>query len=200
MSRDPTSEVGALEKVNSSSFAGFRLRPTGKFITAMNIIAIIIITMMIEMMDESEAHWRLFAAISGIYVKSRRIAEESLRPLSITWPQFGALFQLARRDDVSQTELAERLETDATTVMVLCNSMERKGWIRREKDPTDKRVNRLVLTGEGRRVYGEAYPLMLAGYTRFTQAIAVDELATVLPILSSLYSKITEIYDSEVKR
>jgi DNA-binding MarR family transcriptional regulator len=166
----------------------------------MIIIAIIITTMMIDMMDESETHWKLFAAISGIYIKSRRIAEESLRPINVTWPQFGALHQLAQRDNITQTELADRLETDTTTVMVLCNSMEKKGWIRRTKDPADKRVNRLILTGEGRRVYSDAYPLMLEGYTSFTQAITEDELATIMPILSELYSKISEIYDKEMMR
>ena len=180
--------------------SGVSRRPSDKFITAMIFIAIIIITMMINMMDESEAHWKLFAVISGIYIKSRRIAEESLKPLNVTWPQFGALFQLTQRDNITQTELAERLETDTTTVMVLCNSMEKKGWIEREKDPSDKRVNRLILTGEGKRVHNDAYPLMLAGYASFTQAISEDELTAILPILSNLYSKISELHDKEVKQ
>jgi hypothetical protein len=36
------------------------------------------------MMSQTEAHWKLFAVISGIYIKSRRITEEHLKPYRMT--------------------------------------------------------------------------------------------------------------------
>ena len=118
-------------------------------------------------MTPDEPQWKLFQLISGIYIKSRRLAEEMLRPLNVTWPQFGALAQLFQRDRMTQKELAERLETDTTTVMVLCDSLEKKGWLNRVKDPSDRRVNRLRLTEEGKMVFASAYPIMLSGYQLF---------------------------------
>jgi len=150
------------------------------------------------MMTPDEPHWRLFHLISGIYIKSRRLAEESLRPLNMTWPQFGALAQLARGDRITQRELAERLEADATTTMVLCDSLERKGWLNRMKDPSDRRVNRLVLTDEGREVFMEAYPIMLSGYQLFTGAISPEKIEVVMPILGELYGQISEHYRKEM--
>jgi DNA-binding MarR family transcriptional regulator len=153
--------------------------------------------MAMSMMEPSEAHWQLFALISGIYMRSRRIAEDALRPYNMTWPQFGALVTLLRGDDITQRELAGKMEADTTTVMVLCNSMEKRGWLNRVKDPSDKRVNRLLLTGEGRRVISEAFPLMLSKYEVFTQGITQEDIGRVLPVLGELYSHINEHYQRE---
>ena len=146
------------------------------------------------MMNQTEQHWQLFATISGIYIKSRRIAEDRLKPLGVTWPQFGALFHLTQQDKITQAQLAERLESDANTAMVLCNSLERKGWITRNRDPADKRVNLIFLTSEGREVFQQAYPLMLEGYTTFVEAISNEDINLLLPLLGELYSKINEKY------
>jgi len=151
------------------------------------------------MMTPDEPHWKLFHLISGIYIKSRRLAEESLKPLNVTWPQFGALAHLAREDRITQRELADRMETDATTIMVLCDSLERKGWIERVKDLSDRRVNRLVLTDEGRAVFAKAYPIMLSGYQLFTESISPEKSERVMPILGELYSRINEYYHEAIK-
>jgi len=151
------------------------------------------------MMSQTESHWKLFAVISGIYVKSRRITEEHLKPYKMTWPQFGALLNLIEKDNITQTQLSEKLLADQNTTMVLCNSMERKKWITRNRDLTDKRVNKIVLTDKGRQVFQEAYPKVLQEYKIFTEAISADQISTILPILAQLYSIIEKRY-VEVKK
>jgi DNA-binding MarR family transcriptional regulator len=150
------------------------------------------------MMNQTESHWQLFAVISGIYIKSRRITEEHLKPYKMTWPQFGALFNLVEQDDITQVQLSEKLLADQNTTMVLCNSLERKKWIKRTRDPSDKRVNKIVLTEEGRHVFQKAYPRVLQEYKIFTNAISEDQIYKILPILSQLYAVIEKRYE-EVK-
>ena len=145
-------------------------------------------------MNQTESHWQLFAIVSGIYIKSRRITENHLKQYGMTWPQFGALFNLTEQDNITQVQLSERLLADANTTMVLCNTMERKKWITRNRDPTDKRVNKIVLTEEGRQVFRKAYPLVLEEYKIFTNAISEEEISMILPILSKLYMIIAERY------
>ena len=150
-------------------------------------------------MSQKEPHWKLFAVISGIYIKTRRITEEHLKPYAMTWPQFGALFNLIEQDNITQAQLSEKLLADQNTTMVLCNSMERKKWITRNRDPSDKRVNKIVLTEEGRQVFQEAYPKILQEYKIFTKAISEDQISTILPILAQLYTIIEDRY-VEVKK
>ena len=143
-------------------------------------------------MAPEDPHWELFRLISGIYMKSRRLAEESIRPLGVTWPQYGALTQLMRGDGITQRELSDRLETDATTTMVLCDSLQKKGWLNRVKDPSDRRVNRLKLTDAGRGAFKQAYPVMRSGYQLFTEGITPEKIEQILPILGELYEHIGE--------
>ena len=168
------------------------IKESDKFITTVIITTV-------KMMNQGEQHWQLFATISGIYIKSRRIAEEQLKPLKVTWPQFGALFNLNQEDNITQTQLAERMEADVNTTMVLCNSLERKGWITRNRDPSDKRVNLLSITTEGRAIFQIALPLILQDYTVFTEAISTENIQLIMPILRDLYSKVNERY-LEVKK
>jgi DNA-binding MarR family transcriptional regulator len=149
-------------------------------------------------MNQTESHWKLFAVISGIYVKSRRITEDHLKPYEMTWPQFGALFNLIEEDNITQVQLSEKLLADQNTTMVLCNSMERKKWITRNRDPLDKRVNKIVLTEKGRQVFQKAYPKVLEEYMIFTEAISEDQISSILPILTQLYTVIEKRYE-EVK-
>jgi DNA-binding MarR family transcriptional regulator len=147
-----------------------------------------------------EPHWKLYALISGIYQKSRRLSEKTLRPLRITFPQFGALLRLSFQDNITQKELSNIMDTDTTTIMVICDSLEKKNLLNRMKDPSDRRVNRLVLTEKGIDVVSKAYPLMMKRYEFFVESISKEELETITPILEKLYLAIKNQYKKELGR
>jgi DNA-binding MarR family transcriptional regulator len=150
------------------------------------------------MMKPEEPHWKLYALISGIYQKSRRLSEESLKTLGITFPQFGALLRLSFQDNITQKELSEIMDTDTTTIMVICDSLEKKGFLKRMKDPSDRRVNRLVLTEEGKNVVSKAFPLILKRYEFFVNSISKKELETITPVLEKLHTAIKNQYQKEL--
>jgi DNA-binding MarR family transcriptional regulator len=151
-------------------------------------------------MKPDEPHWKLYALISGIYQKSRRLSEESLKTLRITFPQFGALLRLSFQDNITQKELSEIMDTDTTTIMVICDSLERKGFLQRMKDPSDRRVNRLVLTEDGKNVVSKAYPLMMGRYEFFVNSISKKELEAITPVLKKLHTAIKNQYQKELGR
>lgn len=97
-------------------------------------------------------------AVSSVAVRARRAAEARLRGRDLTYAQYGALVALAEKDGLSQAELAQVLETDSTTAMVLRGSLEKKRLVERKADPEDARIRRIVLTGEGRKLAGQAKP------------------------------------------
>ena len=151
-------------------------------------------------MKPDEPYWKLYALISGIYQKSRRLSEETLKLLRITFPQFGALLRLSFQDNITQKELSEIIDTDTTTIMVICDSLEKKGLLKRMRDPSDRRVNRLILTEEGKNVISKAYPLMLKRYEFFVNSISKKELDEITPILDKLYKSIKSQYKKELGR
>lgn len=149
-------------------------------------------------MKPEEPHWKLYALISGIYQKSRRLSEKTLKPLRITFPQFGALLRLSFQDNITQKELSEIMDTDTTTIMVICDSLEKKGLLKRMKDPSDRRVNRLVLTEKGNDIVSKAYPLIIKRYEFFVESISKEELEAITPILEKLYIAIKDRYEKEL--
>jgi DNA-binding MarR family transcriptional regulator len=105
---------------------------------------------------------------------------------------------LNQGDGITQRELADRLEGDTTTTMVLCDSLEKKGWLNRVKDPSDRRVNRLVLTKDGRDIFAQAFPIMMSRYRIIAEGVSEKKIEAVLPVLEELYGIINEHYMKEI--
>jgi DNA-binding MarR family transcriptional regulator len=151
-------------------------------------------------MKPEEPYWKLYALISGIHQKSRRLSEETLKTLRITFPQFGVLLRLSFRDNITQKELSDIMDIDTTTIMVICDSLQKKRFLKRMKEPSDRRVNRLVLTEEGKSIVSKAYPLMMRRYEFFVNSISEKELESITPILEKLYSAIKKQHQKELGR
>jgi DNA-binding MarR family transcriptional regulator len=59
------------------------------------------------------------------------------------------VLNLVRTEGVTLAELARRTMVAPTVITGIVDRLERQGFIRREPDPRDRRVNRLVLTDAG---------------------------------------------------
>jgi DNA-binding MarR family transcriptional regulator len=60
-----------------------------------------------------------------------------------------ALRELTQHPGMAQHELAERLGLEKSTVSRLVAGMEQRGWVRRDRDPGNRRYLRLTLTTDG---------------------------------------------------
>ena len=69
--------------------------------------------------------------------------------------QWFTLVALSWGDGTSQGELSRMFELDPAQVTRTGQALERRGFIRRERDAEDRRVVRMYLTGEGRRLVRE---------------------------------------------
>jgi DNA-binding MarR family transcriptional regulator len=145
------------------------------------------------MLFESEPYFKLIQVVAGIHIRTRRFTERKLKQLNMTYPQLGALIALVRKDDITQRELAELLETDTTTAMVLCDSLEKRGWLIRTRDRNDRRVNRLILTDNGKDIYAQAMRLIQTGYEYVFERTPSNELNKVLPFLEEIYKHIKNV-------
>jgi len=141
---------------------------------------------------ENEPYFELVQLVAGIHINIRKYTEKQIKVINMTYPQLGALMALIRNEDITQKELAALLETDTTTSKVLCDSLEKRGWLERTSDKKDRRVNRLNLTEKGKQMYAEAMNLIQTGYQSVFNKVQLDELNRVLPFLANLYHDIKE--------
>ncbi|MFV0385313.1 MarR family winged helix-turn-helix transcriptional regulator [Paracoccus sp. (in: a-proteobacteria)] len=77
-------------------------------------------------------------------------------PLGLTTGTFPALLELWETDGLTQKELVERLDIEQATMANTLTRMERDGLIRRKKDDTDGRVQRIWLTDQARDLHDQA--------------------------------------------
>jgi MarR family transcriptional regulator, transcriptional regulator for hemolysin len=90
------------------------------------------------------------------FAAMRREMDASLRASGMTLTQWRALGMLLHHPGMTHSELVAHLEIEAPSVTSLVNGMERKGWVKRTRSPTDARVKRLSLTPKGKRHIEEA--------------------------------------------
>jgi len=83
----------------------------------------------------------------------RTVFDRRVRDIGLTRAQWLVLTRLYRRPGASQTELAEMLEIDRASAGRMIDRMEKNGWVERRADDADRRVNRLHLTAEARKVH-----------------------------------------------
>lgn len=89
----------------------------------------------------------------------RTVFDRRVRSLGLTRAQWLMLTRLHRRPGASQTELADMLEIDRASAGRMIDRMEKGGWVERRADGVDRRVNRLHLTPEARRVHARMWAI-----------------------------------------
>jgi DNA-binding MarR family transcriptional regulator len=100
-------------------------------------------------------------------------SDEELRPLGIQIRQFGALTRLAEKTS-SQRELADRLQVSTPVIVELVDALEALGLVERRRDPADRRLNALHVTGGGRDVLERATAVLLAASEDLTRPIGEE--------------------------
>jgi DNA-binding MarR family transcriptional regulator len=85
--------------------------------------------------------------------------DEVLRPVGLTNGQFSLLMSLNRPAPPPMGPVAQLLAMDRTTLTAALKPLERRGLVRVEIDPKDKRSRLLALTDAGREVLAAAVPI-----------------------------------------
>jgi DNA-binding MarR family transcriptional regulator len=113
-------------------------------------------------------------------------SDQAIPGQPVSMSQAFALHELDTDTPLSQRELAERLYLEKSTISRMAADMERKGLLRRERDPANRRLYRLRLTDRGRDVHAGIGAAFHDHYLRWAAAMSDAEhraLVTGLPAL-----------------
>jgi MarR family transcriptional regulator, transcriptional regulator for hemolysin len=89
----------------------------------------------------------------------RTVFERRVRAFGLTRAQWLVIARVHQRPGLSQSEAADLLEIEKAPAGRLIDRMEAKGWLERRSDPKDRRLKRLHLTGEGKRIHAAIWPI-----------------------------------------
>ena len=109
------------------------------------------------------------------------------KDVGITSPQFNALKLLADTPaGLRPSELAAALVVDPSSVTFILKQLEKKGWLRRMDDPSDRRARLVAITEEGKVIYtaaGTAYHMALE---EIAQSFEPAQLHAAVEIVSKI--------------
>lgn len=89
----------------------------------------------------------------------RTYIDQRAREYGMTRAQWAALGRLQRQEGMTQAEMAEALEIAPISLVRLVDRLCDQGLVERRPHPSDRRANRLYLTGKGRTTLADLVPL-----------------------------------------
>ena len=93
---------------------------------------------------------------------------------------------LWNQGEMSQQELADQLHKDKNSVTKLVDAIERKGFVIRRQNKSDRRSNTLVLTEKAENLKAEAKQKGIDILDQMLEGISEDELRAFLTTLRKL--------------
>ena len=92
-----------------------------------------------------------------IWLEARRRLERALAPLELRAREFW-LLAIAGPGNVSQHEIAGLCGLDPSSLVAVLDGLERRGWLRRQRNPRDRRMQWVQRTEAGDRLFARALP------------------------------------------
>lgn len=119
----------------------------------------------------------------------RRCIQRTLREKSagITFEMLQILSSLWREQGITQQVLAERTAKDKACLTNLMNNLEKKGYVCRREDPSDRRNKLVYLTPEGERLQSHIRPMLDEVYRKAEEIIGLERVQKLLSDLKQVY-------------
>lgn len=137
----------------------------------------------------SETNFDLIIAVLATADGFLREGSRLFKPLGLTSAQYNVLNILAESSapgGLSQRELSDELVVDRSNVTGLLDRMAKAGWVRRDDDPADRRIYRVHLTPEGRRLWEKVAPRYAAVVAQVTRGLTEEQVSATLAVLARL--------------
>src|SRR3712207_6747608 len=112
--------------------------------------------------------------------------DEALRPLGLTNGQFSLLMSLNRPEPPAMSAVASLLAMDRTTLTAALKPLERRGLVRVDAKPGDKRARLLSLTPEGHDLLLRALPIWRDTHGDLDRELAASETGSFRAALRAL--------------
>lgn len=112
--------------------------------------------------------------------------EEHIRQLDLTSPQFDVICTLGNTTGMTMGQLAEKTLVTKGTLTGIIDRLERKGLVRREVPPENRRCFMIVLTTEGDRVFENVFPAHIAYLKERFSQLSQQELTEIEQALKKL--------------
>jgi len=143
-------------------------------------------------MSRNDPEFELWTEIRDIYRTALKRLNARLAVENITFPQYNVLLALGRNGSMQMSTLGEHMLVAPANVTGLIDRIEAKGYVRRRKDPHDRRLWVIELTEEGERVYRNISSRFRQYARGLGSALSSKELAAAVESLDKVRRRVKE--------
>ncbi len=134
----------------------------------------------------------VLTGLVGLHLRHAQIAvfrdfAAAIGPLEITPGLFAVLVLIECNPGLKQTELANAVHLDRSTVVSVVDSLERRGLVTRRAVAHDRRSNALELTPAGAALLKTLKRRVAAHEKRLARDLSEDERATLTELLGRIF-------------
>lgn len=137
-------------------------------------------------------------ALTKVSRKIRTAFNQQVTAHGLTYPRARALFRLAKKQNMTQSELACDLELEQATMVRLLDRMEENGLIERRPDASDRRVKLIVLTTHGEEQAALVRSIADRVREQIFEGIDLKDVQTGVALLERISANVTDLEDIDV--
>ena len=116
----------------------------------------------------------------------RHAFDGDLQPFGLTAPQVGLLNRLVSEDGLVQAELGRRMLIEPATLTGMVQRLESAGWVRRQCDHENRRLQRVWLTEQARAAIPEIHQVQERNRKRALTGLSTDQLTLLEAMLEQI--------------
>ena len=128
-----------------------------------------------------------------------QIAENEFQSQPISFTQWIVLMKLRFHAHLSATQLSEEIGHDMGALTRLVDSLERSGFVRRERSQQDRRAVEITLTAEGRRQVEGSIHILVDMMNQLVEPFSSSEIDALIAqmqrMLAHLQNHIDGVHD-----
>ncbi|MGP8125177.1 MAG: MarR family winged helix-turn-helix transcriptional regulator [Nitrososphaerales archaeon] len=139
-----------------------------------------------------DPEFELWSEIRDIYRTALKRLNARLAVENMTFPQYNVLLALGRNGPMQMSTLGEHMLVAPANVTGLIDRIEAKGFVRRRRDPHDRRLWVIELTEDGAKVY-RTISSRFRQYARgLGSSLSPGELAAAVASLDKVRRRVKE--------
>ena len=110
---------------------------------------------------------------------SLKFAQHYKREFGMTRPEWRALAALGQLGMLTSTQICQHSNMHKTKVSRAVHSLDKRGWLKRERDDQDRRIDYSQLTPLGKKRYAKLVALAHQFQAEMFSTMSLSELSTV---------------------
>lgn len=124
--------------------------------------------------------------LARTYQAFSNYSDSHVRELGLTPPQFDVIATLGNTEGMSMKDIADATLVTKGTLTGIVDRLEKKGFVRREVPPDNRRSFTVVLTPEGEALFQNTFPKHIAYLQPRFEQLTLAELKQLQSLLKKL--------------